>query len=54
MISRLYYINFGIAAATAVVAASNKEYAIVGLSLLNAIVSWGLASVFAEAERNIK
>ncbi len=54
MISRLYCINFGVAAATAVVAASNKEYAIVGLSLLNAITSWGLASVFAEAERDIK
>ena len=54
MVSRFYYINFGMAAATAVVAAANKEYAIVGLSLLNAIVSWGLASVFAKAERNIK
>ena len=54
MISRLYYINFGIAAATAVVAASNKEYAIVGLSLLNAIVSLQIANVISKAERNMK
>lgn len=54
MMARLYCLNFGLSAATAVVAASNKEYAIVGLSLLYAIVSWGLASVFAAAERDIK
>ncbi len=54
MISGLYYINFGVSAATVIVAAAHKEYAVAGLSLFNAIVSLKLASIFAKFERDIK